>query len=835
MSIHNYIHNENYKKLEVEINSYFNGLIKKSFGESKITFKVENIKIDKSTRLNCQVLVDERKITEDSELNYAGVTERRNVDENSIDVFSFERKDYSFSKQDKSKLYRVDGSNQTRTCGGCSGRKTITCDGCNGGGNIRCSSCSGRGEKKCSNCYGSGEVNCSMIFGCGGKGYTTSYENGRDIRRTCSSCNGRGKNPCSDCASGYITCSSCTGRGQVTCSSCSGQGIVDCLACDATGSFTDFLNVQSYLRVLGQSSIVSGSKQIEFLVKKLKSEEHNYSKEWTDYKLSDLKDYSNSIKDLIHKHRFDSNQAPKKVNFSIEELASLSFQIIIGNAVYDGGLKDGGLWINESVIDLLFYDVIDGVKVDNSFSNILSSEKAFKTTFKNIDKQAYEEATNLFAKIRQYNSFEQIVNSNKSLVSKIISVRQKSLINVSKYLDYLHSRFRRRILITSVFIFCLSSAAHILLLQQRTLAYYGYELFIIPLIGIVINMIIASLVYSKDSRPGLLEFLSILIMIVCGGISYSQAIEKEAKMTKIIQVQKKEKIKKEKEIEEIKKRDFEFENFKQNKRLLSRLEFQHILKSSYRYGPWNRYYGDSIIILKASGNSVFSHYIEAGVQFTIDGGGVVADIERVLDYQLELEINHEEFLRKKHYSKIWSNTSQAGINVYVNPKDIKYEEKWHGIITMENTMYDYESNSTKEYLISIEEYVKIYPESSVSKKYKQRLNRTENKPIESVEKTQNKTTEIVDRDPKKVNAIDNTFNTNTEETQKSLQPPSKNIKTTQEALESIRGLVNETNKPETKKQKRCKHKKRVRGHTTKSGRTREVCKKCDKVFIIESQ
>ena len=150
-------------------------------------------------------------------------------------------------------------------------------------------------------------------------------------------------------------------------------------------------------------------------------------------------------------------------------------------------------------------------------------------------------------------------------------------------------------------------------------------------------------------------------------------------------------------------------------------------------------------------------------------------------------------------------------------------------------MYDYESNSTKEYLISIEEYVKIYPESSVSKKYKQRLNRSENKPIESVEKTQNKTTEIVDRDPKKVNAIDNTFNTNTEETQKSLQPPSKNIKTTQEALESIRGLVNETNKPETKKQKRCKHKKRVRGNTKKSGRTREVCKKCDKVFIIESQ
>ena len=166
MSIHKYIFSENIKELESLIKKKFQNGLKSKFGHSNFPFSIKNIKINKFKRINVSAIFDERKIEENREINYGGVNRIRNVDRNDIDSFSFERKNCKIKDLGKEEIYRVEDTDESHTCGTCSGRKEVTCYGCNGSGSNRCGTCNGKREVRCSNCSGRGETNC---FGVAGK------------------------------------------------------------------------------------------------------------------------------------------------------------------------------------------------------------------------------------------------------------------------------------------------------------------------------------------------------------------------------------------------------------------------------------------------------------------------------------------------------------------------------------------------------------------------------------------------------------------------------------------------------------------------------------------
>lgn len=125
--------------------------------------------------------------------------------------------------------HTIEESHHAIGCGTCKQHGKIRCSGCTGSGDITCGSCSGKGEKQCGSCSGRGETKC---WSCSGKGTKEiGYGDNKKIER-CSSCSGRGHNPCSSCRNGYVTCSSCSGRGRVTCYTCHGSGEVTCYQCD---------------------------------------------------------------------------------------------------------------------------------------------------------------------------------------------------------------------------------------------------------------------------------------------------------------------------------------------------------------------------------------------------------------------------------------------------------------------------------------------------------------------------------------------------------------------------------------------------------------------------
>ncbi len=170
-------------------------------------------------------------------------TDNRNITEanrpNSTSVPMGKRKMSEFNAWDyklvceseftnESKSYTIEESHHAIGCPTCKQHGKIRCSTCSGSGENTCHSCSGRGENQCSNCSGRGETKC---WSCSGKGTKESgYGDSKRIER-CSSCSGRGYKPCSSCRNGYITCSSCSGRGKVTCYTCQGSGDVTCYEC----------------------------------------------------------------------------------------------------------------------------------------------------------------------------------------------------------------------------------------------------------------------------------------------------------------------------------------------------------------------------------------------------------------------------------------------------------------------------------------------------------------------------------------------------------------------------------------------------------------------------
>lgn len=195
---------------------------------------------------------DTRSISETNRPNITGVqvgTKRFSE----FNVWDYKLSYYKeFDNSDDNHI--IEESHHAIGCGTCKQQGKIRCSSCRGGGDITCSSCSGRGETKCSNCSGRGENEC---WSCSGKGTKeTGYGDSKRYER-CSSCSGRGHKPCTNCRNGYVTCSSCSGKGRITCYTCYGSGEVKCYQCDGYRTMDHYFIVNARFLNLHQRLFVT--------------------------------------------------------------------------------------------------------------------------------------------------------------------------------------------------------------------------------------------------------------------------------------------------------------------------------------------------------------------------------------------------------------------------------------------------------------------------------------------------------------------------------------------------------------------------------------------------
>jgi|TARA_B110000114_G_scaffold25047_1_gene24644 hypothetical protein len=504
MSIKKYLFSENVSEIKLLIDQKFKNDLNDKFGHSNFPFTVKNINVNKFKRINVTAIFDEREIKEQSEINYGNVNRIRKIDKAKIKRFSFERKNCVLENIGKIEQYRVDDTDQSHTCGTCSGRKEVSCYMCNGKGKNRCGICNGKREVKCSNCNGSVNIDCWSCSGNGRKneGYG---ENKRTV--TCSSCNGRGSNVCSSCSNGYNTCGTCNGNGEVSCYTCNSSGKIGCSSCSSQGSFTRYLSVISTIVKKENNLVVEGNNPGDFISEKIISEKFTYQKDFIKYKVKDLKEFSTDLKEIFSGLLPNNNQKGTIVYASLEECVSLTFEIVVGESTYLGSLKNGKLNIDNSAFNLLFYDVINNLVVDSKFNNLINNKTAFEGNLKNVDK--------LWATINQYHEFTDIVTQKNSksifnindkniATGKITRVRKLDLIDTTKYLNLLRKKFfknefLRQILFTLLSIFIL----FIIFGRLGGIDYIGFSNFIqIPFISLAVATISAFYLINKlDKKP----------------------------------------------------------------------------------------------------------------------------------------------------------------------------------------------------------------------------------------------------------------------------------------------------------------------------------------------
>ncbi|MXR40341.1 hypothetical protein GRX01_03090 [Halobaculum sp. WSA2] len=147
----------------------------------------------------------------------------------------------------------------TRECDACDGTGEQPCSSCGGSASENCPECGGTGghseERQCPRCEGDGWIHCAECDGedddcdeCGGDNSVDCPRcSGNGVEETwhdcprcggresvgCTDCNGTGVERCSTCrGSTTLECTSCDGTGETECTNCEGSGIVDCTNCD---------------------------------------------------------------------------------------------------------------------------------------------------------------------------------------------------------------------------------------------------------------------------------------------------------------------------------------------------------------------------------------------------------------------------------------------------------------------------------------------------------------------------------------------------------------------------------------------------------------------------
>ncbi len=501
MNLKEHIYTENIEEIKSLIEKKFNDELEVTFGHSNFSFSTRNIKIQKFKRLCVSAVLDDRIFEEMTEVNFEGNNEARKIKKSDIDAFTFERDNCVIENIGKIVEYRVEGTNQTYVCSTCNGGKQVGCDTCSGSGRNRCDGCDGQRKVECSSCRGKGELFCLWCLGKGTK------EDG-NRRVDCNWCKGRGVNPCSSCTSGYNTCSTCNGNGDVSCYMCDNSGKVDCYSCTAQGSFTKYISVRSELKQKDNHLVVNGNSTRDFISKNILTEEFTFQKEFIDYKISVLKDFKTDLKEIFSRLMPNKQQQGKMIYASLDECAALTYEILIGESTYVGYLKEGVLWFDKSVMNLLFYDVIDGMKVDTNFKNIIYNKAAFEN---NLD-----DTKEIWDSIIQYEEFEKIIACKDDCTNKIISVRKLNLLDTSVYLNHLYSKYIKRETFTKTV--CTLIIIIGLFFHFGT-TYIGITSFIaIPIVSLFVSILVTKNII-KSLKPVAVSSLGFFLIILGGAIT----------------------------------------------------------------------------------------------------------------------------------------------------------------------------------------------------------------------------------------------------------------------------------------------------------------------------
>ena len=491
----------NIKKTEDNLTNHFKKIIKNEVELEDINFELRDIKIVNDKKTSLEILYDERSIFENKEINYSGVSEKRQININEVDLFSFERKDYEFSKSGGQSHFRVDKSNESISCNTCNGRKKNTCYTCSGSGSNKCNTCNGRGENICSSCSGSSKVVC---FSCLSTGKKTKFSDGRSYTVSCSRCGGSGEVNCRSCSTGYIRCTTCSGRGDVSCYSCSGKGEIQCSTCNGQGSFTKFYEVKSILLSKNNNSFVDGTIDNNYYSKEYLNDEFDYKSEFSKYNFSEVEDFKNHFKNLYHKLDFEKNQVPKKIKFVVYNCISLKFTLVINNKSYKGNLLfDGTIWYDKSFLSDLFYLMIDGFKIDNDFNNLISIKKSLINQEKDF--------SSVFDKIEQFKKFKKIVLSDELVEIKLNKIRLISKIQINDYVKYLKSLISKKFFKSYTIILVIFHLLLLLIYPQWTS---------LILILMIINITLTSILFyyilnneKIDSRKIKLSWITTFVII----------------------------------------------------------------------------------------------------------------------------------------------------------------------------------------------------------------------------------------------------------------------------------------------------------------------------------
>ena len=500
---------EDKTKLENLIKDKVNIQIKNSIGVDDVEVFVDDIKISKFRQLIAKTLIDERGISEEEEINRNGRNESRTLSMGDVDLFSFDRNDYQFSNEGREKEFRVDKSTNTRNCPRCQGRRKNPCSMCHTRGEVRCDNCS-NGQIDCGNC----SHGFNPCWSCTNGWKTTGYgDDKRTVR--CTSCVG-GKKECGSCGgTGKKTCRRCNGTTMHECYTCKGAGYNPCRKCDAVGTFNDFFVVKSDIIVKSNAQFLDLNPDGEFVKSKISEDEFDYSKSFTDYKLSNLKEFNAELKTLTKGISIvKSKQDPIKVNFSINSCAALSFNIKIGSSTYIGGIKNGEIWYDDSFLQFLFYDIVDGVAIDPDFNKITNLKKPIVNQIEGFE--------DVFNHVEEFKKFEEIINFRYSLFKyfdstgkKIISTRNIKLINTELFLSHLYKKFTFKFAIIAL-IWCVPFFIY-------TTKIFGFTFPDIPngvaLGGLFVSVIATRLIINKKS-PNNAILKGLVILFIALGISY---------------------------------------------------------------------------------------------------------------------------------------------------------------------------------------------------------------------------------------------------------------------------------------------------------------------------
>ena len=711
MAIKKHVFSENIKEIESLIEQKFKNELKEKFGHSNFSFNVKNININKFKRVFVAAVLDERIIEENREINYSGLRESRKVNKSDIDIFSYQRDNRIIDNVGKTIEYRVDKTNETIACGTCKGNKQITCSTCRGSGKNRCDTCNGQRQVKCSvwGCSG-GDVKCIW---CSGKGTKTegSGDNQRTVRCSCNN----GYNKCSSCNNGYNTCSTCNGNGEVICSTCNSSGKVDCYSCDAQGSFTKFLSVKSVLVQNKKDLVVSGNNPGDFISKNLIAEEFPFMHDFVKYKISELSDYKPQLKELFSGLLPNKMQEGCMIYASLDECASLTFEIVVGESTYLGKLKDGVLWFDNSVMSLLFYDVIDGMRVDANFSSILNNKAAFDGNLSSTDL--------IWNSINQYKKFEELISSKKNVTNKIIESRKFDLLNPNIYLQSLYPKFiKKEALIKTIVSIILVFISLIIFGRSGGLVFFGLTDFVlIPILALFVAILLTRYLIKKwnPKSVSVLGFSIILISFIYTTVSFD---EKHYEFENFLYKKEQEQLQYNSNLSNIKN----FKNFKNDKLIISDLEFDDLdAQNKNRSLFFNGSYGsnDSIIIVRPSEDLGYNFYIDPNIKYRFISnancgtcGSYCYGHEKISDDQMSLNIGYNYFIDNSGYynqNRIRIGNWGGFSDLEVSPNDIKFDVSRYAVTVMDNKLDDYTNNILEDAYLSPESFLKLFPNSDL--------------------------------------------------------------------------------------------------------------------------